>query len=373
MFKIFQAIRVLVCKEKSGVGLSTAFLPSQSFQKVACVGLTSLLLFLPIIAPAQSNAPISFTKKEIAFFKWGNGTNEVGMGSLSKTAIEEDARRHKIINKKTGEVITETPVTQPGPFIPEIILRLDGEDNVYFSDSIHGRVFVVDSNGNVIRFVILKGAGRYFKVDEVGDVLFDYQENKGEKRNLVCVKPSGEKMVYKNFRLGRLEGGVAYDAYNKNKAITIVKENGTKELPIRDIPIKNLKTTNDIGFAINTDKIIEQLKKHGHQSEIKEIDVKLEKKENLSPWWNVIGIDEAGNIYTLIYYKTIGSPMHAKVIESFIDVYSLEGVRQSRIIEPSYLGSLFPTPDHFAIDGQGNIFQILPSKDGVHIVKWVKN
>src|SRR5258708_7897890 len=79
-----------------------------------------LIIFVGFINSAAQSVSdsINFTKKEIAFFKWGNGTNEVGMGGISEDAVREDIRRHKKYDRKTRKEIPSASDLKVGPVIP---------------------------------------------------------------------------------------------------------------------------------------------------------------------------------------------------------------------------------------------------------------
>jgi hypothetical protein len=340
---------------------------------------------------AQTNSSINFTKKEIAFFKWGTGANEVGIGGISQEDVNKDTQNHKKINKETGEVVPETSGLKAGSFIPQTRLKIDGNDNVYFADSINNRIFVVSSDGSLIRTINGFGRVPYFDVDETGNV-FSSQVKRGDPNGLTCIKPNGEKIFYKDFRLGHIENGVLYGSAadeaitttingNKsiqplNKAITIIDTgNNEEKLPPRLFSGPGgdfYGGDQDKEIVIDTRKINQHLKKIGNHIDVEKIEIKVEKKPKLSSWSDVLGVDDIGNVYIFCSYKD-GYTWRSKVVEAYIDVYSPTGARLARISDSFSNGGYSLEKSTLGIDIKGNLFRILSSDNGVHIIEWVKN
>jgi hypothetical protein len=320
---------------------------------------------------------ISFTKREIAVFKWGDGPQKVGIGVINAEDAKRDIQNHKDIEEETGEAIPNSTELKAGStYFPQTEIRIDGNDNVYFTDGIHHRTFIVSADGKLIKTIPFETTGGFYTVDESGDIYGDYYK-KGEPLGLIVTKPDGKKDVYKNYDFRYVENGIAYDM--KGKALTIT-DNGDKpeKLPPRlmSFTFRKEDEGNILGWnsvlKVTAGKINNHLKKINRRLDVNEITIKIEQKEKLTGEGSVLGADDVGNIYVLSTYKN-GIGPHSTVIEGYIDVYSPQGERLDRISEPSCIGNYQGDPQHFAIDIRGNVFEILTSDDGVHIIKWVKN
>jgi hypothetical protein len=308
------------------------------------------MLFLELLCSSvfcqMSSNSINFTKKEIVVLKWGNGDKEISKSSPLKG------------------------------------LKIDGMDNIYFTDGSHQRTFIISSDGNSIKSVDFKTTGGFNTVDEVGDI-FGLYYKKGEPLGLKVTKPDGTTDTYKDFNLGHVDNGVAYDQRG-NKAITI-RDNGDKPEKLsphlmsftsRQEDKGNILGWNDV-LEINTQKINRHLGKINRHLDMDKITIKIEQKKDAKhtliygEGW-VLSVDDIGNVYVLCTYKNGNGP-RSKVVEGYVDVYSPNGMRLTRISDSSSIGNWQADPSLYAIDIQGNIFQLLSSDDGVHIIKQIKS
>ncbi len=329
---------------------------------------------------AQSDSPVSFTKKEIAFFKWGDGSNEFGQGYITEKDVRKDIESNTATDKKIGVVVPGKSDLKVGPVRSLITMLIDGENNIYLADSIHKRIIVVAPDGNVTKSIDKMRKGSEFDVDEFGNVFFDYIDEKEKMPNLVWVKPDGTRTEFKDNGLSWVVHGVAYNPYDRKKSVTIMSIDDTKpeKLPPR---LFGGSKDPDVGggsrgmdLFVSYKNINRHLKKINRQIDVDHVRIKIEQKDKLTSWATVLGVDDNGNVYTLCAYKN-GPNLNTyyKVVEAYIDVYSPMGERLTRIPDSSCLGGYAQTVSNFAIDIKGDIFHILESEDGVHIIEWVKN
>jgi hypothetical protein len=94
-------------------------------------------------------------------------------------------------------------------------------------------------------------------------------------------------------------------------------------------------------------------------------------KQGLRLKWKILGFDDDGNVYVLEGY--FGKyPMLLK--EEIIQVVSRDGVLQSEIVldvDACYDNGL--NQHFFSVDKKGNIYQLLTTKTGVCVFKWIKD
>jgi hypothetical protein len=83
----------------------------------------------------QSNSPISFTKKEILFSKWGSANNEVG---FSKNVIEEVRVSDGL---KTERIVYQYPKD----------FGFDNDGNIYVNDKVNHRIQHFNEDGNFLK------------------------------------------------------------------------------------------------------------------------------------------------------------------------------------------------------------------------------
>ena len=321
----------------------------------------------------QSSSSVGFTKREIAFFKWGNGDKEIGR----KIETREDyEKKYKTFDKKTG-LPEPTPILSVSEknkivrFWGPTQLKLDGNDNVYLSDTINKRIFLVSPDGTTIRPVYSESGG-YFDVDEVGDIFKNYY--KRDDSGFICIHPDGRQDIYKNFDLSHVDNGIAYDQ-KKNQTIKIY-DNGNKpeKLPVHRIDFKEIYSPAFTGLIIDARKINKHLQKINRRVDVDKIRVKFEERKGLGTEKKFLGVDDNGNSYILYrFYKKIFHADHNQTLEVCVVVYSPNGLILFRLpvdIDP------YESPgfDHLlAINIRGDIFHAWESGDGVHIYKWIKN
>jgi len=328
--------------------------------KVPNVSLTPIfslliLIFLNHSVFAQSNSTISFTKKEIAFFKWGEGDNQI--------------RLKKGHSHHNGQATTEEVNVQ---YYWPRDLKIDGTDDVYIQDG-KGHTFIISSVDGSVKTV---NVGGFRAVDEAGNMYSLYYVA-GEPYGLIVTKPDGTQKIYKNFDMKYEENGIAYDL-NNNKAITIF-DNGDQpeKLPPQLFSrwlSKNYdgdfkKEANNL-FSISTKKINKHLKKINRRIDSDQIQIKIEKKNSAAVEAYLLGVDDDGESYFLCGYREsihLTSPWS----DIYVRVYSQAGVKIAEIpIDSDYFDKHV---SGFALDIHGNFFQMLASEDGMHILKWIKN
>jgi hypothetical protein len=307
---------------------------------------------------------INFTKKEIAFFKWGNGQNEVSLEKLIKT-------------KGTTQVENNETLYWP------MDMKIDGNDNIYFPNG-NGRIFILSSDSNSFKKIIMKKTGGIISVDENGCIYGVYSKD-GPPYGFIRTEPDGTQEIFKNFDLGHVENGIAYPRGNKKtnreSPVTIYdSENNPEKLPpllfSRSTPnIRNADFKEDIvasTFLINTKKINRHLKKINKKIISDNIKIKVEKKNEITPLVTFLGVDDNEQFYFLSGYPS-GPEIDDRWIETYITVFSQDGKKLTEIkIDPDYFNKQVVRGE-LALDIRGNIFQMLASEDGIHFLKWVKN
>lgn len=309
---------------------------------------------------AQSDSPVSFTKKEIAFFKWGDGDNEV---KLVKNEEENIVHGMDMGGKRYSYRW------------PQAIM-MDGQDNIYFGGG-NGQIFIVSADGKSIKRINGEKTGGMGFVDGEGDI---YGANYKKDKNifdLVVTKPNGVQKVYENFDPLYEDNGIVYNN-GKNKAITIT-DNGDK--PEKRPPClmqgdrSDYIKGNQNSYTIYTQRINEHLKKINRRIDSDKIRIKIEEKKigkfHVRPLDDLIGVDDNGNVYFFCGYS-FGPGIEDPWKEICIMVYSFAGTKISEI--PAELDvNKQSSRNEFAIDIQGNIFQLWASENGMHILKWTKN
>jgi len=116
-------------------------------------------VFLPGLVFAQSNSPITFTKKEIAFIKYGKGEKETSWHGNS--------------------------------------IQIDGNDNVYFYNG-NGQMLIVSSDGTSIKVMDDKKIINLRVIDAEGNIYSPIYK-KGSPPGFVMTKPDGTQTEYPNF------------------------------------------------------------------------------------------------------------------------------------------------------------------------------
>ncbi len=307
---------------------------------------------------AQSNSPISFTKKEIAFLKWGDGRNEV---KLNKT-------KHKLIDRSKGVTETKEFVSWTRD------IKIDGNDNIYFRGG-NDKIFIVSSDGSSIKTISAKKTGGLMDVDDDGDIFAPYHKI-GEPEGFIRTKPDGTQEDFKHFSANYMENGIAYDI-NKNKAITIADKGDQPE----KLPPRLFSRVGEVDYGINaggelctiyTKKINKHLKKINQKIDADKIHIKVEEKDGMPPRSQFLGIDDNGNSYFLCgYYGGRNSSVPWK--ETYVMVYSQTGQKLTEIpVDTDYFDKQLVWTE-FKIDIHGMLFQMWTSEDGIHIFKWTKN
>jgi hypothetical protein len=128
--------------------------------KLGLLILTASIIY-PAMIFAQSDSPITFTKKEIAFIKYGNGEKETSWGRS--------------------------------------FIQIDGNDNVYFYNG-NGQLLVVSSNGKSIKVMDGKKITNLRIIDAEGNI-YSPVYKKGSPPGFVMTKPDGTQTEYPNFDL----------------------------------------------------------------------------------------------------------------------------------------------------------------------------
>lgn len=324
-----------------GVSMNLRNAVLNKWQKVILISIL-FLSFSYIFAFGQtSSAPISFTKKEVAFFKW-------------------------------GEIDKKNPISKEySRFYPKV-LHIDGYDNLYFVTE-QSQIFIVPSDGSPVKKNSLGKAGGVFIVDEEGNCYSSYYK-KGEPWGFILTKPDGSQTEYKNFNLDFEENGIIYDLKN-NKALTIT-DHGTKpeKLPPRLFITKgetNLKINYPNSFTIYTEKINKHLKKINRRIDSDKIRIKIEEKNDVKALANLIGIDDDGNSYFFCAYQS--QVRDGPWNEADVMVYSQKGQKIAEIPLELNFYDKQAFYKEVVSNIRGDIFQMWASEDGVHISKWTKN
>src|SRR5579871_804487 len=327
--------------------------------------IASFLTFSPPVIFAQSDEPISFTKKEVGFFKWGAGENEVKLSKIQ----ERHAKVEKGTNKEV-ETVETTSISWPR------YLRIDGNGNIYFWGQTN-QIYVLSSNG-AVKKIDGENVGGLWQVDGDGSIYAPYHR-KDSSVGFFLIKPDGTQVDYKNFNLGHEENGVVYDV--NDQAMTI-RDNGDKpeKLPPKlfSRPKSRFKPAKlDFGrtgfnsFIIYSKKINEHLKKIGGHIDRDKIQIKIEGDKGLG-WTDLIGIDDSGNSYFLCKYFS-GNFYEDPFNKASVMLYTPAGQKLVEIPVDLDVFDKRIDGNELAIDIHGNIFQMWASEEGLHIFQWIKN
>jgi len=322
--------------------------------------ITITLLFSASVFAADSEK-ISFTKKEIAFFKWGSGEYEVGLSKNESPNIlhGQDLGGKKVVYDWFRR------------------MELDGSDNIYFANG-NGQIIIVSSDGHVRETISMEKTGGLKDVDDVGDIYGNYFK-KGEPTGFIITKPDGTQTVYKNFMFGGIENGIVYPLRVKEmegKAPITVFLN--KDTPVGNLPRSLMSPLEQMDFdnpdyhtfIIHTEKLNKRLKARNRKIDVDKISIKTEPKGRWWPINHLIGLDDDGDSYILCEYSN-SSTREGPEFEADVMVYSQNG---QKIIEvPIGLDYFDKHISSLKTDIEGSVFQMWANKDGIHILKWTKN
>ena len=312
--------------------------------------------FIPSLILAQtSSAPISFTKKEIAFFKWGDGEKEIGRHRPTARGVI-----HKI-NKKTGKEEPSLNVSDESINSVSLNMKVGGIDKIYLRDSYHRRIFIIPTSGGSIS--VINNANLY-AVDKNGEIISVVSYKDG-LADFECIKSTGERAEHKNFKLDldSVEHGVVRDAIGEKSVTLFVNDNKPEELP-PDVSSDIENETNE-GFDLKTGKINKHLEKLNRKIGVNKVHIGWELKKGYVAMGYLEGVDDLGDLYVrVIYYE--GWIRDDTKTESWFLIFSPQGKVLFRI---PLDGILSTGP---IIDIHGNFFGCLSANDGVHIYKWEK-
>ena len=293
--------------------------------------LSFALFFSPVFA--GDSEKISFTKKEIAFFKWNY--------------FKKDGKKCDI-------------------FIPKV-LHIDGDDNLYFL-YLNDLVYVVSANGKKVKTIDWGNNGGLAVVDENGNLYSQIIGKKGEGVGFILTKPDGSKIEYKNIPLSSVKNGIAYDS-SKQKSITITDEDDKPErLPAH---LHWAGNSYDCAYTIFTDKLNAHLKKINRHIDQDKIQINYNTKDGSRPPSSILGVSDECDTYIFVPYQgwTPGEPWS----EADVMVFSPRGQKIAEIpLELDYFSKQTFDKD-VLINIHGDVFQMWGSKEGVHITEWVKN
>ncbi len=308
-----------------------------------------LILMIPCsLAFSQtSSGPISFTKKEIAFFKWGDGGNEIGNNN-SASPLKATHKAHKGSNREENT----SADSEKNKFLVYTHLKIDGKDNVYVNDPFHNRVFVISPDGSEIRTV---DHANTHDVDEAGDII-SFLTWKNAFSDYEIIMPNGQRTVYKHIKDPEIiENGIFHDADGKN-AVTLfdVGNKTEKTSPKRFFGIEN---ETHVGFDLKTGT-----------TDSRKVHITYDEKEGLTAKGDLLGLDDQGNYYVQVTYREMASQADSE-IENVLVVYSPIGKILCRVS----LESNFQMSSGIILDKNGNFFIAISNKNGVYIYKWIKN
>lgn len=326
-----------------------------------------ILDFMPGIVSAQSNAPISFTKKEIAFFKWGTGGDDVKLNKTQATHIKVEKNTHNIVRSEET-----TTISWPRN------LEMDGDDNIYFRGGMN-QIFVVTVDGKLEKKIDVRDKGGLWRVDGDGNIYIPYSEKNGQA-GFHLIKPDRTQTDYKDFDFSYQENGIAYDIRN-NRSITITgNDNKPEKLPPHLLSrpkskfgpaILDFEKTSYGSFIIYTKKINDHLKKINRKIDEDKIELKIKTEKDLGFPMELMGIDDNGDFYFLCAYPA--STLYGPWNKATVMIYSKAGQQLAEVpIEIDYFDKQVRGSE-LAIDIHGSIFQLWASEDGVHILRWAKN
>jgi hypothetical protein len=316
-----------------------------NFKPVKLIFTSLLFVFVNSLAFSQSSPnSVTFTKKEIAFLNWGKGPKEVSLG------------KDEFMGNEGSKVINYDYPRQ---------LWVDGNGNLYFLDRCRDdkRIFVVSADGQSIKTIEFDKTGGIADVDEDGNI---YALKLG---GFILTRPDGTQRTYDNFNFFEVVDGVVYDRMHQ-QAVTIADhgnepEKFTPRLFASDIGYKDLKS-----FTIRSSKINEHLKKINRHLDVDSIHIKVNSRNDLG-YANFIGVDDDGLAYCLYSYtlNNISGPFE----EADVVVYSQLGQEIGRFQLPLRDFDKQIDINSIFLDIHGNIYQMLASEDGLHLLKWQKN
>jgi hypothetical protein len=321
----------------------------------------SILLFF-VFSPSEffggsiPSAP-NFTKKEIAFFKWGQANENINL------KVEE---RQKV-NSGTREATISKSFYWPRYF------KMDGNDKIYF-DNWNGQILVLSDEGQVIKSLDTEKTGNLFDVDGGGNLYGGYNK-KNKKIGFIRTKPDGSQVIYNNFILNRVENGVAYPFHgvgnNKNEPITFYDvSNKPKTLPPSYYYLKQTKYGS---LSIPTKNINDYYASNHKMITGTNIRITIPEMDGEVPYYHLFGITEDGLCYFFCGYQKKYTPPSNPWDRAYVLIFSSIGKLIEKIpVETDYFDGQILAGE-MSVDIHGNFYQMLALKDGVHFIKWELN
>lgn len=308
----------------------------------------SLFLFLLVIGSAarqaisQPKPAKNYEKKQILFLKWGSGDGD---------------KEIKVLGN---------------PFCGPRAMAIDKDENIYIPDPANNRIQKFSIRGDLIKSISTDSSASALHVGENGDI-FTARAGK-----VLRIENNGKKIQYEQ------KWGTIYND-------SLLDESGNKVFSFGEIPSisskfneplflkkdtwksydrSDKKNVKEIIF-VKMDKINQNLEKKGKKSSANILKLSFEQKKGSWLSWKVLGFDDCGNVYILVGYVELS---YQDLTEEKIQIYSMEGKLISEIpveVDSCFWSSL--NERLFSVDKQGDMFQLLNSKSGVYVYKWVKD
>jgi NHL repeat len=290
---------------------------------------------------AQSRPAIGYVKHQILFLRWGSGNYEIGL---------------KAINH--------------GP----TAMAVDRNENIYIADSENERIQVFSNTGKLIRSVSSDAISPPLEVDDNGDIFTTYNSNGKITDKLLMIKKDGQRTKYE-MNYGFIEGHYLY-SFNGEKKLSFGDNKESDYSNSKFNPHlffgEDIKNSKKKHLIISTKKISKEMKKFGRNITSDSIEIQIPEKYGFNTYMRFLGFDNEGNVYYGLSYSRLGTD--SGYVEPSIQKYSSEGEKVAEIpLDMDYCFGGFIEPQLVKVDKSGDVYQLLNTKSGVYVYKWIKN
>jgi hypothetical protein len=320
----------------------------KKFLEIAIV-ITALELSCGLLChtSAQSQPAEGYEKHQILFLKWGAGDHEIGLDALNNS----------------------------GP----TALAIDKNENIYITDPVNKRIQIFSIAGNFIKSVPSDAIVPSLEVDDEGDIFTTYSLNGKWSNKLLLVQKDGKRIKYE-MPSGIIQNSILY-SYD-GKKIYSFGDNGQKKFSNSRFN-QHLFFKDDFKYSVDkqyggnvvlivsTKKIKEVLRKDGKTTNSDSIEISLSNKKDFSLCSKVLGFDDDGNIYIATFYRRFGTNNYS---EPSIQIYSMDGKEVAKIpLDIDFCFGGFINENLLQVDKFGDVYQLLSTKSGVYVFKWIKD
>ncbi|MDD5772633.1 MAG: hypothetical protein PHX78_04110 [bacterium] len=313
----------------------------------------SILFVRPLKSETVPDSASEYAKKEIVFIKWGDGENEVELE-------EEDVE-----DSYGGEIIRITPKG----------IKVDGKGNIYFEDSVTSEI--VKYNIEFKKIEKYKSSEGIFKilVDKEQDGLYILNSSDNSVDVILTGKDRAKKInrAISDFLLKsdlKIKNKILFSGTKKKISFDETDTSNIELLDEKSISEYDLSAKNSLVKY----KVIEPLYTYYFYN-LKKIGAACDeikyKTGYSSEYLGFINVDKNKNIYYLFskspiieydpiqYFIVKMDPAMCKIDIIFLEIDKFTGY----MVEPR---------EYVDVDYNGNIYQLVNEKYGVHILCWRK-